>query len=254
MENYMMDVSVSRITKIISLNNEIQSLYVKSLPIIKEIGEELHRQKEENSGSFMRWVENNLPFHYDTAINYIKIYLYYDKIGTLPNLQEAYQQIETLEAQERQSKEERERSMISEYRKTGQKPAGWDRSLDYRLKKDDAAFVKQQERIDQERRDREQRAAEYKAKQESDKTYTLHSEAYRLASDTLIKKLDQREEWKEKIRLSDGGKDDAFMDALVDYLETLPNDNRRIEACNNIIKICRNISVQLQRTPVTATA
>jgi len=55
------------------------------------------------------------------------------------------------------------------------------------------------------------------------------------------------EGWKDKIRLSDGGKIDSFLDAIVDYMETLPNDNRRIEACNNIIKVCRNISIELQK-------
>lgn len=244
-----MDISVSRITKIISLNNELQSLYVKSLPIIKEIGEELHRQKEENSGSFMRWVGTNLPFSYDTAINYIKVYLYYDKIGTLPNLQDAYRQIETLEAQEKQSKEERDRSLIAEYRKTGKKPDGWDRSLDYRVKKDEEAAAKQKERTEREFVKREERANAYKNRQEQERP-TFFSDALKIATETIIAKHEERQNWKEKIRLSDGGKDDAFMDAIVDYLETLPDDNRRIEACNNIIKICRNISVELQRTKV----
>lgn len=245
-----MDISVSRITKIISLNNELQSLYVKSLPLIKEIGEELYRQKEENSGSFMRWVNDNLPFHYDTAINYIKIHIYYDKIGTLPNLQDAYHQIETIEAQAKQSKEERDRQMIAEYRKTGQKPAGWDRSLDYRIQKDKESEAKQKERIDKELKEREQRGAQYKEQRESLKQQSSSNnlaDAFQTVAGAFIEKTNQRNEWKEKIRLSAGGKEDAFMDAIIDYMETLENDNRRIEACNNIIKICRNISVELQR-------
>ena len=62
----------------------------------------------------------------------------------------------------------------------------------------------------------------------------------------------KRQEWKEKIRLSDGGQEDAFMDALIDYLETLADDNRRLEACNNIVKICRNIAVELQKKSAIA--
>lgn len=134
--------------------------------------------------------------------------------------------------------------MVAEYRRTGVKPAGWDRSLDYRIKKDEEGFAKQQERIGQAKQEREQRSREYKARQEENETL---SETLRLASDVFIKHTAQRNEWKEKIRLSDGGKEDAFMDAIIEYLETLPDDNRRIEACNNIIKICRNISIELQK-------
>lgn len=65
--------------------------------------------------------------------------------------------------------------------------------------------------------------------------------------DEQIKSIKERQEWKDKIKISNNGKDDPFMDALMDYLETLDDDNRRIEACNNIIKICRNISVKLQK-------
>jgi hypothetical protein len=32
----------------------------------------------------------------------------------------------------------------------------------------------------------------------------------------------------------------------LDYLETLENDSRRIEACHNIIKICKHIAAELQ--------
>ena len=75
----------------------------------------------------------------------------------------------------------------------------------------------------------------------------MFSDALNHATDEIINKHNKRIEWKDKIRISDNGKDDAFMDAIIDYLDTLPNDNRRIEACNNIIKICRNISVNLQK-------
>jgi hypothetical protein len=39
---------------------------------------------------------------------------------------------------------------------------------------------------------------------------------------------------------------DPFQDALMDYLEGLENDSRRIESCYNIIKICKRIAVVLQ--------
>lgn len=151
------------------------------------------------------------------------------------------------EARAKLSEEERRRSMIAEFRKTGVKPSGWTPKLDKAIKDTDEHMAKIKADREREEAERQQRAKEYEERHESQKTYTLHSDAFRLASDALIKKLDKQAEWKEKIRLSDGGKEDAFMDAIIDYLETLPDDNRRIEACNNIIKICRNISVELQK-------
>ena len=73
------------------------------------------------------------------------------------------------------------------------------------------------------------------------------TDTLKAATEAIMERDQKRNDWKDKIRLSDGGKVDSFLDALVDYLETLASDNRRIEACNNIIKICRNISVELQR-------
>ena len=44
------------------------------------------------------------------------------------------------------------------------------------------------------------------------------------------------------------GKDDPFIDAILDYLDELEDDNRRIEACYNIIKLVKGgIAVDLQR-------
>lgn len=214
------------------------------------IGQLLTEQKEfVGHGLFLNWLDANFDMGERTAYKYMNLYQHQSKIALSANLQDAYQQIETIEAQEKQSKEDRDRRMIAEYRKTGKKPAGWDRALDYRIKKDEAAAAKQNERTEKEFRDRDGRAKQYKLKAEGEKL-TFVSDALKAVTETIIAQHEERQNWKEKIRLSDGGKDDSFMDAIIDYLETLPDDNRRIEACNNIIKICRNISVELQRTKV----
>lgn len=211
------------------------------------VGKLLCEQKEFiGHGLFVSWVESNLDISWDTTNRYIKCFEHHDKISNLPNLQDAYKQIENIEQQARQSKEQRDREMISEYRKTGIKPAGWDRSIDYRIKKDDEARKAQSDRIERERIARENRAKDRKESQTESTHHTVFSEALKTATETIIGKMEKREEWKEKIRLSDNGKE-PFMDAIIDYLEGLESDSRRIEACNNIIKICRNIAVELQR-------
>jgi hypothetical protein len=50
----------------------------------------------------------------------------------------------------------------------------------------------------------------------------------------------------QRIHVSSQGVDDPFMSAIVDYLGTLDDDQRRIEACYNIIKVCKGIANDLQ--------
>ena len=83
-------------------------------------------------------------------------------------------------------------------------------------------------------------------KKKEEQANNLYSNILKNATDDFFKKNEEKIKWKDKIRISDNGKDDSFNDAILEYLDTLENDNRRIEACNNIVKICRNISVQLQ--------
>jgi len=209
------------------------------------VGQLLAEQKEYvGHGNFLPWIEGNLDISERTARRYMSLHEYRSKTAIMSDLQTAYHQIETLEAQEKQSAEERKRTLIAEYRRTGVKPDGWDRSLDYVIKKDSENIARQNERIEKASQERGGRAKEYKLDQE--KTYT--DDALKIATDTFLEKSKKIESWKEKIRLSDGGKDDAFVDAVMEYLETLSDDNRRIEACNNVIKVCRNIAVQLQRS------
>lgn len=246
----MNDRTVEIQKELAELNSTLRMSVKKAI----RIGELLTEQKEiVGHGLFMSWIRSNLDISWDTANRYINLFNYNDKISTLPNLQDAYKQIETLEAQAKQTKDDRDRAMIAEYRKTGKKPQGWDRSLDYRIQKDKEAEAKQKERIDKELKDREQRATEYKQRDTSKQQSSSDNlaDAFQSVANAFVEKTNKRNEWKEKIRLSDGGKEDAFMDAIVDYLETLPNDTRRIEACNNIIKICRNISVELQKIKQT---
>ncbi len=254
---------------------ELQNTLKMSVQKAIRIGELLTEQKAfVGHGQFLPWLEKNFEMTERTAQRYMNLFAYRDKTDTLSDLQSAYRQIETIEAQEKQSKEERDRSIISEYRKTGIKPPGWTPKIDKAVKDTDAHLVKVKEDRAKEDAEREQRAKEYREKQEAaTRPYVAPASPmpeppddtahyYRLgklteemlnnASSATTTHTNQRTEWKEKIRLSDGGQEDAFMDALIDYLETLADDNRRLEACNNIVKICRNIAVELQKKSAIA--
>jgi hypothetical protein len=233
-----------------------------------EIVEELHKAKDfySNRGRRTDLLTNGSKLNsFKDFLEYIglyeqKAYRWLERYVPQENKLLTYEEFSKIKAAEaerladekaaanraRLSEEERTREIISIYRKTGRKVAGWTSRHDEIIKKDDEAFIKQQERIDKLKQEQNQ-----KPNQSNFNTEKISSDArdaLRIATDLIFSKAKERQDWKEKIRLSDGGKEDAFMDALVDYLETLPSDNRRIEACNNIIKICRNISVELQRT------
>ena len=209
------------------------------------VGELLIEQKEFlGHGNFLPWLKSNFEMTERHAQRYMKIADHSDKTDKMSDLQSAYLLVESIEKQEKMTTEERSRSMISEYRKTGEKPEGWDRKLDYRLKKDNEGLAKQKERIENLDRERETLKEE---RAEREEPVSFFSDTLKAATDAIIERDQERSDWKDKIRLSDGGKVDSFLDAIVDYLETLSNDNRRIEACNNIIKVCRNISIELQK-------
>jgi hypothetical protein len=202
-------------------------------------------------GNFLSWLSSNIDISERTAQNYMSLFTYRDKTANIADLHTAYNQIETLQAQEKMSREERDRNMIVEFRRTGIPPLGWNKALEDRMKRSDENYEHNKQIREQEQVDRERRVKEAKEQEDTPFKYKIDStfgDAFKTAADTVIAKSKEREDWKEKIRLSDGGKEDAFMDAIIDYLETLSDDNRRIEACNNIIKICRNISVELQKT------
>lgn len=157
---------------------------------------------------------------------------------------EEFQQKKQAEAYEKLTTEQKNRTLIDEYKRTGRKPEGWNRSLDYALQKEREEDERREQRVNQ---IKENMRKDHEEKERRRAQDDLFSDAVIQATENAISNIKKRQEWKDKIRISNNGKDDAFMDALMDYLETLDDDNRRIEACNNIIKICRNISVKLQK-------
>ncbi len=240
-----MNVTIDRTAEIKKELAELNQSLKMSVQKAIYIGQLLTEQKEFiGHGNFLSWLEDNLDIGKSIAYQYIKLNEYKNKIPKIGNLSEAYQQIETIERQEKQSNEERKRSLIAEFRKTGKKPEGWDRDCDYVIQKDKENEIRQAEY----KKQFEQQRQENINKREQEKlTDDLFNQTLNNASNQFIKQVTERKQWQDKIRISDSGKEDSFNQAIMDYMETLPDDNRRIEACYNIIKICKNISIELQR-------
>jgi hypothetical protein len=208
-------------------------------------GEILDRIKNQlKHGDFLPWIKSNCCFGQATAYKYLGVFNYQSKIISSVNLQEAYKQVETLEAQARSSQEQQARLRIAEFTKTGQKPEGWRRGTDDKLAQEeierDKRIKAEQERIKLESAKKEQTAQE--SKQEYDRLFNDAMKYVENATTSITKRM----AFKERIRLSHEGVNDSFIDALMDYLDELDDDSRRIEACYNIIKVCKGIANDLQ--------
>jgi hypothetical protein len=194
-------------------------------------------------GTFNEWLKSKINFPRSTAYQYISLFNHKNQIAAAGSLQEAYKQIETLEAQEKQTETQKAYNRVSEFRKTGVKPEGWRRGTDDKLAQEEQERDARIEQLKQEALSREQ---EKQAKERQQEQRKVETEGLLNFLDQNIRAEKERTEFKKKIRLSADGMKDPFQDAVLDYLEGLENDSRRIEACHNIIKVCKRIAAELQ--------
>ena len=185
-------------------------------------------------GEFGKWIDTNCVFTHMTAKRYMGVYKYKSKINTVLNLPDAYKQVKQLESAKKQTENQKAFKRVQEYKKSGVKPEGWRKNTDDKLYEED---VERDERI---KIYKERLKYEWSGKSKEDVIFDEMISG-------VMDKSKKRSSFKERIRLSFDGQKDPFIDALMDYLEGLDDDNRRIEACNNIIKVAKNIAKELQR-------
>jgi hypothetical protein len=217
------------------------------LDVALSMGEVLAGLGNLSVDNFPEWLRNNTNISNKTAYRDVSLYNYRNQITTAGNLQEAYKQIEALEAQKKQTETQKARQRIDEYKKTGVRPEGWRQHTDDKLLKEDQERDKRINGHFEEvkRRESERQQEQQRAEIERDQTaQDMELLSRHFANEAEIVK--KRMEFKEKIRLSADGMNDPFQDAILDYLDALENDSRRIEACHNIIKVCKRIAAELQ--------
>jgi hypothetical protein len=183
-----------------------------------------------------------------TVHRWLERYLPEEKRILEPEELEQKKQIET-RAKQNESVKINNRILV--YKKTFVKPNDWDEKTEKEYQRQIKEQKEREKRIDEykkEAEERERRKAEERAKEEEQRLrYKIELEMLNSMAEFGMKRAKQKDEFKKRIKLSQSGESDLFIDALMDYLDELTDDNRRIEACNNIIKVCRNISVELQR-------
>jgi len=228
-------------TELNRLDAAIQSGMRQTVSDAIRAGEILgHVKNHFEHGEFLPWIRENCEFSQKTAWNYMAVHRHSNKLVSVTNLQDAYQKVAQIETAEKQSEDRKAKDRVSEYRETGGKPEGWRRGTDDKLaQKED----ERQARID-EARDRVR--AESKERDEKESFDDAEDALFQEAAERLVATTEKRQGFKERIKLSQAGESDSFIDALMDYLNELESDSRRIEACQNIIKVCRNVAAELQ--------
>ena len=225
------------------LHGEIENKMRSTVSDAIRAGEILAQVKERlPHGDFLPWIKLNCRFSERTAYNYIGLHGHSSKIATVANLQDAYKQVEALEAQERKTDDQKARERVTAFVKTGNKPEGWRRGTDDTLAEKEKAHAESMKKWHE---DMKAKNEERVRQAEKARPFIDFSEINKIV-EQQTQALVKRQTFKESIRVSHEGKDDPFVDAIMDYLETLADDNRRVEACYNIIKVCKGIANQLQ--------
>ena len=205
-------------------------------------GELLTQAKDKLAhGELGQWIENNCIFSSKTAYRYMGIFEHKSKIVTVTNLPEAYRQVKQIESAKKQTENQKAFKRVQEYAKSGVKPEGW------RKNTDDKLYQEEKDRDERIKRFKERVEADKQTKESKKKDYKQDSKHFNEAISKLTSRVEERETFKEQIRISSEGKDSPFVDALIDYLQGLDDDNRRLEACHNIIKVAKSIAKELDR-------
>lgn len=231
-------IQKNRIDKINDLHNKINSGLKTTVRWAIEVGKLLNEQKTIcGHGNFENWIKDNCSFDKTQAYRYVMCNKYSTKVACVQYLNEAYRLIDYEKKQEKKVNEVIQRDRIEKFKKTGKKPDNWTRADDYEYKKhyDD--------------NERDKRIKDFKSIKEKEK---INKENAKIDAEENIKRLnnffnDISNKEKERSKINMQGTLDDMICLFSSFLDNLPDDNRRIEACQNIIKFCKEKAVIFQR-------
>ncbi len=228
-------IAKTHIQEINTLHFNIEGKLKSTVQDAIKLGELLTNVKQElPHGTFLNWINDNCNFSDRNAERYMKLHNYKSKIDIVSNLPEAYKQIQYLEQEKKRTESQKAFKRVQKFKSTGIKPEGWRRMTDDKLYK---------EEIERDKRIEENRKRINKIDNENKSSINMFDDLL----NNVIEKSKKVNSFKNSIKLSFEGKNDSFIDALIDYLDGLNDDNRRIEVCYNVIKVAKNIAKELQR-------
>jgi hypothetical protein len=253
-----MNITKDRTQEIKKELSDLNDCLKMSVSKAVRIGELLTEQKEfVGHGNFLSWLESNFDMGERTARKYMLLYCHRDKTALNADLQKAYDQIETIEKQEKQKQEQEDNKKIFQYKKTGIKPEGWERRHDSQYKKmlDDGEYEKRRDSVfEQKKAKSAEKENEFNFNQSRLKDSIKDDE--NLINRLLQMKTESQKsvvdilEHKEKLKLCVKSEDNiqtAIFLLLDEYIDKIKDGSRKIETAQNIIKYLRDKIVKIQK-------
>lgn len=125
---------------------------------------------------------------------------------------------------------------------TGEKTEDWNSSDEKKWNKNIEESKQRDERIKkQEIKFKEERNESETSKKKQDEDFLNAHKTI----DNFLDSQNKHQKQLSKLKISDNS--NGIIDLIKMYLENLEDDNRRIESCQNIIKYCKNIAIELQK-------
>lgn len=259
-----MDLAISRISEINELQEKIEKygqsvkdLSYKALLDARRIGQLLLEQQADlqkcNSCTFAEWVEDKTCLSRRSAYNYMDLFKYRYQILDCQTLNDSYEKVKEIKQIEQKTESEKAEIRVDEAIKTGVKPDGWRRGTDDKIL---AEKVEMNKRLEQAEKERAERIAkfneEWDQKQSAKKSKTIFDEESILKdADNFLKAqkemASKMDEWQKTLRLSNDVLSDSFIVAITQWLESKTNDNERLSACHDLIKVVKKMAVELQQ-------
>lgn len=252
--NWSYDLSVQKVSGLVT---ELKNVTLKKSTLTDAIARELYQAREQLKSSGIRTdlVTNVTRLTWegylkDCGLQRMTVHRWlecYEPKEQRLLTDEEYQLKQDEKRREEMNIRDANNSRVLQAYKTGVYPKGWNQECQ-RLYEDKVKEEKaRDERI---RKIKEEAKKEAEQKEQKEKERNARIEEIENLVNNITEKavtvFNKKLAFKEKIRISHDGKDDPFTDAIIEYLEELEDDNRRIEACFNIIKICKGIAVDLQ--------
>ena len=254
--NWSYDLSVQKVSGLVT---ELKNVTLKKSTLTDDIARELYEARGQldargrNQYSNVTNVTNQknwTEYLKDCGLQRMTVHRWlecYDPKEQRLLTDEEYQLKQDEKRREEMNIRDANNSRVLQAYKTGVYPKGWNqecqRLYEEKVKEEKA----RDERI---RKIKEEAKKEAEQKEQKEKERNARIEEIENLVNNITEKsitaFNKKLAFKEKIRISHDGKDDPFTDAIIEYLEELEDDNRRIEACFNIIKICKGIAVDLQ--------
>lgn len=230
------------------INDKHESVKNRSRLLIDEaieIGSLINYVKEMcDHGEFITIINNGFVFSHKTALRYMSLHNYAEKVRQMSDLQEAYKLIESEESKKKQAEQADQRQRIQYRIEHNEKPNTWQRSDDYAWKKHQEEAQARSQRIKDFQESQPNISATANDTSELDEDLNRAKEKASGSADFINDYLkNEQSKLADMQNLKITNQNGGILQLVESYLAGLGSDSQRIEECYNIIKYCKDLSL-----------